>query len=169
MPRATAPQAHVPPRAAPSGARPRPRPATASAGAPRKGRASKLIILACGAVFLAALTLPGYYHDPGAKSLLKATSGDPNSPLYPQDFWIPVTLVALVLVLTVIGLLAPRRFPMVCATAAALGLAGYTLYLPTKGAVPGFGPFGSGYWLSLGAAAVMTLAGVAASIRSSRT
>jgi serine/threonine-protein kinase len=169
MPRTTDPKAHVPPRAAPSRARPGPRPSTPRASAPRKGWASKLIILACGAVFLAAVTLASYYRDPGGKSLLQATSGDPNSPLYPQDFWIPVTLVALVFMLTVIGLLAPRRSPMVCATAAALGLVGYTLYLPTKGTLPGFGPFGSGYWLSLGAAAVMTLAGVAASIRSSRT
>jgi serine/threonine protein kinase len=168
VPRAASTHADVPPRFAPSSARPRPSPP--STNAPRRGRARKIITLACCAVFLASVTLlTSYYRDPGGKSLLRAANGDPNSPLYPQDFWIPVTLAALVLVLTVIGLGVCGRSIMACATAAALGLVGYTLYLPTKGAAPGFGPYGVGYWLSLAAAAVMAIgAAAAASARSRR-
>jgi hypothetical protein len=127
--------------------------------------------LACGAVFLASVTLlTSYYRDPGGKSLLQATNGDPNSPLYPPDFWIPVALIALVLIFTVISLRVPGRSLMVCATVAALGLVGYTLYIPTKGAAPGFGLYGSSYWLSLAAAAVTAIvAAAAASARPART
>lgn len=151
-----------------------PSPGPPSPGQPAAGRsgiglAARLLILACSAFFLAAVTLlTSYYHDPGGKSLLQAATKDPNSPLLPQDFWILVALAVLVIVVTVMSLGVPGRTLMAGATAAALGLVGYSLYLPTRGISPGFGPFGSSYWLSLAAAAVITAlaAGAAASARS---
>ena len=59
----------------------------------------------------------------------------------------------LCLSLTLISLLIAGRWVMVCATVAALGLVGYTLYIPSIGT----GSYGSSYWVSLAAAVVMTV------------
>jgi hypothetical protein len=126
-------------------------------------RVAKLIALAGAALFLASVTLLTSYVDNGTgpRSLFQATHGDPASPLYPRDFWAVADLLACV----TISLLTARRWAMVCAAAAAFGLIGYTLYIPTLGLAPGFGPYGSSYWVSLAAAVVMALgAGVGATV-----
>ena len=83
--------------------------------------------------------------------------------MHPHDFRILLGLLAAVLVFTLISLLIAGRWVMVCATVAALGLVGYTLYIPSIGTVSGFSLYGSSYWVSLAAAVVMTLgAGVGA-------
>ena len=46
---------------------------------------------------------------------------------------------------------------MIGTVLAALGLIAYTLHIPSKGASPGFHPYGSSYWVSVGAAVVMLL------------
>ena len=53
---------------------------------------------------------------------------------------------------------------MIGTAIASLGLIGYTVYLPSEGAYPGFGPYGSSYWLSLAVAIAMTLSAAAAAV-----
>lgn len=141
---------------------------TAPAGAARIGQFLALI----GAiVFTASVTVLTSYTDngTGGKSLWQATHGDHASPLYPKDFWILIGLVALAFVATFMSLRTYKRSFMIGAAAASAGLIGYTLYIPRIGLFPGFGPYGSAYWLSLIAATAMALgAGVAAVARSAR-
>jgi hypothetical protein len=137
----------------------------APAGAARLGQ---LLALISAVVFTASVTvLTGYDVRAGGKSLWQATHGDLASPLYPKDFWILIGLVALAFVPTVMGLRTYKRSFMIGAAAASAGLIGYTLHIPQIGLFPGFGPYGSAYWISLGAAVAMALgAGVAAVARS---
>lgn len=138
---------------------------TAPAGAARIGQFLALI----GAVgFTASVTVLTSYTDngTGGKSLWQATHGDLASPLYPKDFWILIGLVALAFVATFMSLRTYKRSFMVCAAAASAGLIGYTVYIPRIGHFPGFGPYGSAYWISLIAAIAMALgAGIAAVAR----
>ncbi len=151
------------PTAASSGTR-------AGARHPPAGRSSRsaaigaAMVVAGGIVFLIAVWLLGDYINDGTglKSLRFATNGDPNSPLYPHDFWTVVVLVACAVLLAVISLRRYRRILSVGAIAASLGLIGYTIYIPTKGRFPGLSHYGSSYWLSL-AAAVVVLIGASVS------
>jgi hypothetical protein len=93
----------------------------------------------------------------GWKSLWQATHGDPASPLYQADFWILAGLAAVGLVFTAISAGTRGRLAMVGTALASLGLIAYTLRIPSKGASPGFHPYGSSYWLSFGAAVLMVL------------
>jgi hypothetical protein len=140
------------------------RPARRRAG----GYVGRLAAAAGCLVFLASVTvLHNYVNNGGGwKSLWGATHGDITSPLYAKNFWIPVALAAFVLLGTAAFIRLRSRLAMGAVTVAALGVAGYTLYIPTIGASPGFGPYGVDYWLSLAAAAVMTLGAAAATIRS---
>lgn len=142
-------------------ARPRPR-------RPAGGYVARLAAAAGCLVFLASVTVLHNYVNNGAgwKSLWEATHGDITSPLYAKDFWIPVGLATFVLLATAAAMRVRRRLPMGAVTVAALGVACYTLYIPTIGASPGFAPYGVDYWLSLAATAVMTLGAGAAAIRS---
>ena len=139
---------------------------TASVGAARIGQFLALI----GAiVFTASVTVLTSYVDngTGGKSLWQATHGDLASPLYPKNFWILIGLVALAFVATFMSLRTYKRSFMIGAAAASAGLIAYTLYIPRIGHFPGFGPYGSAYWISLIAAIAMALgAGVAAVTRS---
>src|SRR5262249_6828132 len=90
------------------------------------------------------------------------------APLYPHDFLTVIGLLAVMVVLTVVSLLTAGRWAMVGATAAAVGLIGYTLYIPRIGQAPGFGPYGSSYWISLAAAVVMALAAGVGAMRTPR-
>jgi serine/threonine-protein kinase len=131
--------------------------------------AGQLIVLAGGLVFTASVTLLTHYANNGTgwKSLWQSTHGDPASPLYPQDFWIPVALAALALIFTAIGASTHKRLIMIGTAVASIGLLGYTLYIPSAGASPGFQPYGSSYWLSLAAAITMVIgAAVAVAARS---
>ena len=135
-------------------------------------RLGRFMVLIGGIVFIASVTLLTGYSNfgNGAKSLLDATTHDLASPLVPIDFWIVIALAAVALVLTIVSVGRSRRPLMIGAALASLGLVGYTLRIPSKGSSPGFGPYGSSYWLSLAAAAVMLLGAViAAAARSSRT
>ena len=120
-------------------------------------------------MFTASVTVPTSYVDngTGGKSLWQATHGDLASPLYPKNFWILIGLVALAFVATFMSLRTYKRSFMIGAAAASAGLIAYTLYIPRIGHFPGFGPYGSAYWISLIAAIAMALgAGVAAVTRS---
>ena len=131
--------------------------------------AGQLIVLIGGLVFIASVTLLTHYVNNGTgwKSLWQATHGDLASPLYGNDFWIPVALVALVLIFTAISASVRSRLVMIGAAIGALGLIGYTMHIPSTGASPGFQPYGSSYWLSLAAAITMVIgAAVALSARS---
>jgi hypothetical protein len=126
-------------------------------------------VLAGGLVFIASVTLLTHYANNGTgwKSLWQATHGDLASPLYPEDFWIPVALVALALICTAISAGVRRRLVMIGAALGAAGLIGYTLYIPSQGSSPGFQPYGSSYWLSLAATITMVIgAAVALAARS---
>jgi hypothetical protein len=136
---------------------------------PRTGRVGQFVVLIGAVVFTASVTLLTNYinNGNGGKSLLEATSGDLASPLYPRDFWILIALVALISVATAMGVRAHKRWLMIVAALASAGLIGYTLHIPQIGLAPGFGPYGSSYWLSLVAAVAMALgAVVAAAVRS---
>ncbi len=147
--------------AVPSNPWPGPHPSVSRPEAALGPRVGKVAALIGGAVFLASVTLFKNYTD--STSLFLATDGDLASPLHPHDFRILLGLLAAVLVFTLISLLMAGRWVIVCATVAALGLVGYTLYIPSIGTVSGFGLYGSSYWVSLAAAVVMTLgAGAAA-------
>jgi protein kinase-like protein len=131
--------------------------------------AGQLIVLAGGLVFIASVTLLTHYANNGTgwKSLWQATHGDLASPLYPEDFWIPVALAALALICTAISAGVRRRLVMIGAALGAAGLIGYTLYIPSQGSSPGFQPYGSSYWLSLAATITMVIgAAVALAARS---
>jgi serine/threonine protein kinase len=131
--------------------------------------AGQLIVLAGGLVFIASVTVLTHYANNGNgwKSLWQATHGDLASPLYPDDFWIPVALVTLALIFTAISASTRKRLVMIGAAIAALGLIGYTLHIPSTGASPGFQPYGSSYWLSLAATITMVIgAAVALAARS---
>jgi hypothetical protein len=136
---------------------------------PRTGRVGQFVVLIGAVAFTASVTLLTNYinNGNGGKSLLEATSGDLASPLYPRDFWILIALVALISVATAMGVRAHKRWLMIVAALASAGLIGYTLHIPQIGLAPGFGPYGSSYWLSLVAAVAMALgAVVAAAVRS---
>ena len=122
-------------------------------------RAGQLIAAAGGLVFIVAVTLLTKYTNNGTgwKSLWQATHGDPASPLYQADFWIPAALAALGLVFTAISAGTRGRLAMVGTAVASLALIAYTLHIPSKGASPGFQPYGSSYWLSVGAAIIMVI------------
>jgi serine/threonine-protein kinase len=131
--------------------------------------AGQLIVLAGALGFIASVTLLTHYANNGTgwKSLWQATHGDLASPLYGNDFWIPVALVTLALIFTAISASTHKRLVMIGAAIAALGLIGYTLHIPSTGASPGFQPYGSSYWLSLAATITMVIgAAVALSARS---
>lgn len=120
-------------------------------------------------MFIASVTLLTHYVNNGTgwKSLWQATHGDLASPLYENDFWIPAALAALNVIFTAISASVRRRLVMIGAAIASLGLIGYTLLIPSKGASPGFQPYGSSYWLSLAATITMVIgAAVALSARS---
>jgi hypothetical protein len=137
----------------------------APAGAARLGQ---FLALIGAVVFTASVTvLTNYDVRAGGKSLWQATHGDLASPLYPKDFWILIGLVALAFAATLMSLGTHKRSFMIGAAAASAGLIAYTLHIPRIGHFPGFGPYGSAYWLSLIAAIAMALgAGVAAFARS---
>jgi serine/threonine protein kinase len=122
-------------------------------------RAGQLIAVVGGLVFIASVTVLTRYTNNGTgwKSLWQATHGDLASPLYQADFWIPAGLAAAGLVFTAISAGTRSRLAMVGTALASLGLIAYTLRIPSTGASPGFGPYGSSYWLSLGAAVLMVL------------
>ncbi len=131
--------------------------------------AGQLIALIGSLVFIASVTLLTHYVNNGTgwKSLWQATHGDLASPLYENDFWIPAALAALNVIFTAISASVRRRLVMIGAAIASLGLIGYTLLIPSKGASPGFQPYGSSYWLSLAATITMVIgAAVALSARS---
>jgi serine/threonine protein kinase len=131
--------------------------------------AGQLIVLIGGLVFIASVTLLTHYANNGTgwKSLWQATHGDLASPLYPNDFWIPVALAALALICTAISTGVHKRLVMIGAALGAAGLIGYTLYIPSEGSSPGFQPYGSSYWLSLAATITMVIgAAVALAARS---
>ena len=86
----------------------------------------------------------------------QAARYDHSSPLRGINFWTVITLLALIIVLTVISFTVADRPLMAVAALIALGLVSYTLYIPTIGS-DGFGAYGSSYWASLVAAAVMVL------------
>jgi serine/threonine protein kinase len=165
-----APDPAVPRPARPRPATSAPRPAVVTAGqtAPLAGarrrasgvlRTGQLIAAAGGLVFIAAITFLTKYIDNGTgwKSLWQATHGDLASPLYQADFWIPAALAAAGLVFTAISAGTRGRLAMIGTAVASLGLIAYTLHIPSKGASPGFHPYGSSYWLSVGAAVVMVI------------
>jgi hypothetical protein len=121
-------------------------------------------VLAASALFIASVALLNDYVNNGTgwKSLPDATHNDPASPLVPHDFWIPIALAGLVFVITALSVRPYRRPLMIGAVVASLGLIGYTLYIPFIGRLPGFGPYGPGYWVSLAAAGAMVLGAAAA-------
>jgi len=133
-------------------------------------RVPKLTALAGAVLFLVSVTLLTSYIDNGTgpRSLFQATHGDLASPLYPHDFLTVIGLLAVMVVLTAVSLLTARRWAMVGATAAAVGLIGYTLYIPSIGRAPGLGPYGSSYWISLAAAVVMAQAAGIGALRTPR-
>lgn len=130
---------------------------------PARGRAGRspvagigrVLVLAGALLFLASVTVLTRYTNNGTgwKSLWQATHHDPASPLVAANFWILIVLVALAVVFTLISLGGRRA--VIVAVLASLAAVGYTIYLPTKGTSPGFQPYGSSFWLSLAAAAVM--------------
>jgi serine/threonine protein kinase len=150
-----------------AGRRSGPRPQAGRGGhAPRAARVGQLAVLAGGIVFLASVTVLNEYVNNGTgwKSLLEATHGDVASPLFPINFWVPIALLALVFVISAMSMTVYKRSLMISAAIASLGLVGYTLYIPTKGSSPGFGPYGSSYWLSAAAALAMVLGAVVAAV-----
>ena len=130
-------------------------PARSAAGSSARSGIGRVLVLAGALLFLAAVTLVTRYTNNGTgwKSLWQATHHDPASPLVAADFWILVALVAVAGVFLALSL--GRRLAIIGSALGALGVVGYTLYLPMKGTSPGFHDYGSSYWLSLAAAAVM--------------
>ncbi|HYB86175.1 MAG TPA: serine/threonine-protein kinase [Streptosporangiaceae bacterium] len=143
------------PGARPSGAGPGVRPSGAGSRARPSGalRAGQLVAVIGGLVSLASGTVLTHYVNNGTgwKSLWQATHGDLASPLYQIDFWIPAGLAVLALAFTAISAILRKRLPMIGTTLASVGLIVYTLRIPSKGSHPGFGPYGSSYWLSVAA------------------
>ena len=137
----------------------RPAPAGSRARASGVLRAGQLLAAVGGLLFIASVTVLTMYSNNGNgwKSLWQATHGDLASPLMGADFWIPVALAAVGLVFTAISAGTRGRLAMIGTAAASLALIAYTLHIPSKGSSPGFQPYGSSYWLSLGAAVLMVL------------
>jgi hypothetical protein len=132
-------------------------------------RAAQFAILIGAVLFCASVALLTHYvNNNGGESLLTATGSDPASPLHPRDFNIVIVFAALAFVLTVIGMFASRRPFMTGAAIASAILIGYTVYIPSEGAFPGFGSYGSSYWLSLALAVAMALSAAAAAIARQR-
>ena len=131
----------------------RPPPAGVRARPHRAGRVGQLIVIVSSVVFIASATLLTRYTNNGTgwKSLLAATHGDPASPLRAMSFNILIGLVALVFLVTLISIGVHRRLPMIVVVVAALGIIGYTSYLPSIGG-DGLSDYGSSYWISLAAA-----------------
>jgi hypothetical protein len=133
-------------------------PQTSSTAVRAVARTAQLIILiGCGLFWISVAVLTHYVNNNGGESLLKAMNSDPASPLHPRDFKILIVLAALAVVITVISMLASRPSLMIATAIASLGLIGYTVYIPSEGTFPGFGSYGSSYWLSLAAAIAMAL------------
>jgi len=133
-------------------------------------RAAQLAVLIGSVLFWVSVALLTHYvNNNGGESLLKATNSDPASPLHPRDFKILIVLAALAFVITVISMLASRPPLMIGAAIASAGLIGYTVYIPSEGAFPGFGSYGSSYWLSLALAITMALSAAVAAIAGSTT
>jgi serine/threonine protein kinase len=158
--------------ALPPASRPKASPAPPNgsrSGRPKAARAGQLVVLAASAIFIASVALLNNYVNNGTgwKSLREATHNDPASPLVPHDFWLSIALAGLAFVLAALSVRTYRRLLMIGAVVASLGLIGYTVHIPFTGTLPGFGPYGPGYWLSLAAAGAMVLgAGAAAAARS---
>jgi hypothetical protein len=128
--------------------------------------AGKLAALVGSVIFLASVALFSNYTNnspDGPVSLYQAARNDHWSPLRDINFWIVITLLALIIVLTVISFTVADRPLMAVAALIALGLVSYTLYIPRIGS-DGFGAYGSSYWASLAAAAVMALGAVLAAV-----
>jgi len=147
------------------------RPPRAGSGGRASGvlSAGQLIAVIGSLLFIASVTLLTHYVNNGTgwKSLWQATHGDLASPLYPNDFWIPVGLAALVFIFTAISAILHKRLIMIGTAVASVGLIGYVLYIPSQGSSPGFQPYGSSYWLSLAATIIMVIgAAVALAARS---
>jgi hypothetical protein len=147
---------------------------TSGVRASRWGLAGKLVTLSGSLIFLASIALFSNYTNKapdGPVSLLQAAGSDLFSPLHYQNFWTVTALLALVSVLTVISFTAMDLPLMAGATLTALGLVGYTLYIPTI-QLAGFTAYGSSYWASLVAAVLMAsgagLAAIAARPKSTR-
>ena len=66
-------------------------------------------------------------------------------------------LAAAGLVFTAISAGTRGRLAMIGTALASLGLIAYTLHIPSTGASPGFQPYGSSYWISLGAAILIVI------------
>ncbi len=138
---------------------------TSSTAVRAVARTAQLIILiGCGLFWISVAVLTHYVNNNGGESLLKATNSDPASPLHPRDFKILIVLAAVAVVITVISMLASRPSLMVGAAMASLGLIGYTVYIPSEGTFPGFGSYGSSYWLSLAVAIAIALSAAVAAI-----
>ena len=148
----------------------RPPPAGVRARPHRAGRVGQLIVIVSSVVFIASATLLTRYTNNGTgwKSLLEATHGDPASPLRAMSFNILIGLVALVFLVTLISIGVHRRLPMIAVVVAALGIIGYTSYLPSIGG-DGLSDYGSSYWISLAAAVAVTFGGGFAMARSDRS
>ena len=122
------------------------------------------ILIGCGLFWISVALLTHYVNNNGGESLLKATNNDPASPLHPRDFTILIVLATLAFVITIIGMLASRPSLMIGVVIASLGLIGYTVYIPSEGAFPGFSPYGSSYWLSLAVAIAMAVSAAVATV-----
>ncbi|HKA97635.1 MAG TPA: protein kinase [Streptosporangiaceae bacterium] len=149
---ATAPTARASRSTRPPGAIPRGR-------VSRVLGAGQLIAVIGSLLFIASVALLTHYVNNGTgwKSLWQATHGDLASPLYSNDFWIPVGLAALVFIFTAISAILHKRLVMIGTAVASVGLIGYVLYIPSQGSSPGFQPYGSSYWLSLAATITMVI------------
>jgi hypothetical protein len=127
-------------------------------------RTAQLAILIGAVSFsISVAMLRHYLNSNGGESLLTATT-DPASPVHPRDFKILIVLAGLALLITLISMIASRPRLTIGAAIASAGLIGYTVYIPSKGAFPGFGPYGSSYWISLAVAIAMALSALVAAI-----
>ena len=148
----------------------RPPPAGVRARPHRAGRVGQIIVIVSSVVFVASATLLTRYTNNGTgwKSLLAATHGDPASPLRAMSFNILIGLVALAFLVTLISIGVHGRLPMIVVVVAALGIIGYTSYLPSIGG-DGLSDYGTSYWISLAAAVAVTFGGGFAMARSDRS
>jgi Protein kinase domain len=141
------------------------RAARADAPVSRAAVIARFIVAAVSLVFIVQVTfLTDYINNGhGWKSLLQSSSHDRTSLLNPTDFWVPVALAGLAFVLCLLSARSRNRGTAVIILIVALSLNGYTLYIPIK-AYPGFHMYGTGYWLSLAAAAVMAAGAAVATV-----
>jgi hypothetical protein len=137
----------------------------ARAPASRAAVLARFIVAAVSLVFIVQVSyLTDYINNGhGWKSLLQSSSHDNTSMLNPTDFWVPVALATLACVLCLLSAWSRTRSTAIIILIVALSLIGYTLYIPLK-AYPGFHMYGTGYWLSLGAAAVMAAGAAVATV-----